>query len=256
MATVYLALDQRLDREVALKVMHDNLARRRRRSSPGSGARRARPPGSATRTSSPSTTRARTAPTCSSRWSTSPDAPCATCSRAEGPLTPRAALDVFEPMLAGARRGARRRPHPPRRQARERHPPRRRPGQGRRLRPGPRRHRPPTTTNASGIAPRHGRLPLPRAGRARHRRRPLRRLRGRAGALRDAHRPQGVRRRHRRSTSRTSTCTARCRCRRRPVRTCPRGARPPRRRSPRPATPTSGRPTPATTSPRCVGRGP
>ena len=27
MATVYLALDQRLDREVAIKVMHDNLAR-------------------------------------------------------------------------------------------------------------------------------------------------------------------------------------------------------------------------------------
>jgi len=27
MATVYLALDQRLDREVAVKVMHDNLAR-------------------------------------------------------------------------------------------------------------------------------------------------------------------------------------------------------------------------------------
>ena len=100
------------------------------------------------------------------------------------------------PGPAGARRGPPRRHHPPRRQAREHHPARgRRHREGRRLRPGPRRDDPDHDV-ADRRAARHGRLPLPRAGRARHRRRPQRRLRRRADPVRDAHRHQGVHRRH------------------------------------------------------------
>jgi serine/threonine-protein kinase len=65
MATVYRALDTRLDRVVALKVMHQLFAENDQ-----FVAR--------TRTSSRSMTRATTAATCSSRWSTSRAAPCAT----------------------------------------------------------------------------------------------------------------------------------------------------------------------------------
>ena len=129
----------------------------------------------------------------------------------EGPLTPAGRARRARAGAPGARaQRTRAGPHPPRRQARERHPPRRRRGQGRRLRARPRGDQPDRRRATSGRAARHGRLPLPRAGRARDRRRPQRRLRRGADALRDAHRHQGVQRRHRRSTSPTSTCTAAC----------------------------------------------
>ena len=98
MATVYLAVDERLDREVALKVM--------RRTSPSdeSSSRRFRREARAareadrTRTSSRSTTRARTTAASSWPWSTSRPDPARRHARG-GPLTPRAALDVLEPVL-------------------------------------------------------------------------------------------------------------------------------------------------------------
>ena len=94
--------------------------------------------------------------------------------------------------------GAGRRPQgrgrPPRRQAGERAAHRRRPGQGRRLRAGPRgelvaeRHH-------HRAADGHRRVPVPRAGPARRRRRAGRRLRRGHRAVRDAHRAAAVHRR-------------------------------------------------------------
>ena len=99
MATVYLAVDERLDREVALKVMRPHLAhdesfvtrfRREARSArvpvPPERRRRLRP-GRGRRLRS------------SSRWSTCPGQTLREVLHEEGPLTPRAALDVLEPVL-------------------------------------------------------------------------------------------------------------------------------------------------------------
>ena len=77
MASVYLALDTRLDRDVALKVMRHDLAQDEALRQPVPAARPARRPGCPTPTSSPSSTRARTTATCSWPWSTSPGRPCA-----------------------------------------------------------------------------------------------------------------------------------------------------------------------------------
>ena len=152
-------------------------------------------------------------------------------------------------MLQALARGAPRRPDPPRRQARERHPARGRHGQGRRLRPGPRRDEPRPSTAQTGRAPRHRGLPLARAGRARHRRRPQRRVRRRADALRDAHRHQGLHRRH----PHPRRLPARARRRARPVEPGRDRCRPSSTRWSRsrpPATPTSARRTPASSSTR------
>ena len=72
MSSVYRAHDRLLDRKVALKVLHEQYARRRRSTSSDSGARRGRSPPSRIRTSSPSSTAASTAAGSSSSSSTSP----------------------------------------------------------------------------------------------------------------------------------------------------------------------------------------
>ena len=232
------AVDERLDREVALKVMRQHLThdesfvtrfRREARSSaslshpnvvavydqgeddgphlPGDGVR-------------PRPDPARRA--CATR-ACSPRGPPSTCST---------------PVLQALGRGPRQGPDPPRRQARERHPQRQRHGQGRRLRPGPRRDQPDRHEHP-GRAAGHRRLPLARAGRARHRRRPQRRLRRRADALRDAHRHQGLHRRHRHPRR----LPARARRGARPLEPGRRACRPSSTSSspsPPPATPTSG----------------
>ncbi len=95
----------------------------------------------------------------------------------------------------------------------------------------------------------HRRLPLPRAGRARHRRPALRRLRRGHPALRDAHRRQALRRRDghpgrlpARARRRTAAVGGWCRaC---PPSWTPSSAGPPT------ATPTDARPTPGGSSPR------
>ena len=158
---------------------------------------------------------------------------------------------------AGARRARRRPPgrhHPPRRQARERPALRRRPGQGRRLRAGPRGHRRHQPHHDDRRPDGHGRLPLPRAGRARRRRPALRRLRGRHPALRDAHRLQAVRRRDRHPGRLPARPRRRAAALVAGARACPPSSTP---WSPAPpaATPTSGRPTPAGSWPRCSPRG-
>ena len=194
MATVYLAVDERLDREVALKVMrqhltHDESFVTRFRREARSSASLSHPNVVAVYDQGEDDGRIFLA------MEYVPGQTLRDVMREEGLLSPRAALDVLEPVLhalAEAHAG----PDPPRRQARERHHQRQRHGQGRRLRAGPRRDQPDRHEHP-GRAARHRRLPLPRAGRARHRRRPQRRLRGRADALRDAHRHQGVHRRHR-----------------------------------------------------------
>jgi serine/threonine-protein kinase len=98
MATVYLALDERLDREVAVKVMHDNLARdttfvTRFRREARSAARLSHPNVVAVYDQGEDQ---------GQMFLTMEYVPGRTLRdvlTAEGPLTPRAALDLFDPIL-------------------------------------------------------------------------------------------------------------------------------------------------------------
>ena len=102
MATVYLALDQRLDREVAVKVMHDNLAR-----DATFVSRFRREARSAARLSHPHVVAVYDQGEDDSTGSTTmflameyvPGRTLRDVLTAEGPLTPRAALDLFDPIL-------------------------------------------------------------------------------------------------------------------------------------------------------------
>ena len=102
MATVYLALDQRLDREVAVKVMHDNLAR-----DATFVSRFRREARSAARLSHPNVVAVYDQGEDDSTGSTTmflameyvPGRTLRDVLTAEGPLTPRAALDLFDPIL-------------------------------------------------------------------------------------------------------------------------------------------------------------
>jgi serine/threonine-protein kinase len=98
MATVYLALDQRLDREVAVKVMHDNLARdttfvSRFRREARSAARLSHPNVVAVYDQGQDGTDMFLA------MEYVPGRTLRDVLTAEGPLTPRAALDLFDPIL-------------------------------------------------------------------------------------------------------------------------------------------------------------
>ena len=154
-------------------------------------ARRCRTP-----TSSPCSTRARTTAASSSRWSTCPGQTLRDVMREEGLLSPRAALDVLEPVLLALAEAPTQGPDPPRRQARERHHQRQRHGQGRRLRAGPggRPARPSPAPRACCWAP-SPTSPPSRSSAASPT--PAATSTPRADALRDAHRHQGVHRRHR-----------------------------------------------------------
>jgi beta-lactam-binding protein with PASTA domain/serine/threonine protein kinase len=102
MATVYLALDLRLDREVAVKVMHDNLAR-----DATFVSRFRREARSAARLSHPHVVAVYDQGEDASTGSTTmflameyvPGRTLRDVLTAEGPLTPRAALDLFDPIL-------------------------------------------------------------------------------------------------------------------------------------------------------------
>ena len=259
MATVYLALDQRLDREVAVKVMHDNLARdatfvSRFRREARSAARLSHPHVVAVYDQGEDdSTGSAGSPTMFLAMEYVPGRTLRDVLTAEGPLTPRAALDLFDPILqaiaAAHDAGLIHRDVKPENVI---------------LREDgivkvadfglARAVTAATDDQRVRHAARHRRLPLPRAGRAWHRRRAsptcMRRgwssTRCSPAARRSTVTP--------RSTWRTSTSTARCRCPRR-------RSRPFRRSStsssrwPPPATPTSARPTRATTSPRSDARG-
>ncbi len=195
MASVYLALDTRLDRDIALKVLRRDLAQdaafasrfrrearsaarlvppqRRLRLRPGRG-RRPHVPGHGVRA-----------------W---PDAPRGDARRGAAHSASRTRHHGSG--APGARGRSSSRHHPSRRQAREHHPARgRRHREGRRLRARSRSERADHHL-PDRRAPRHRGLPVSRAGRARDRRRPQRRLCRRADPLRDAHRHEGLHRRH------------------------------------------------------------
>ena len=109
MATVYEAIDPRLDRTVALKVMHPAWPRTRS-SSPGSSARRSRPPGCP----HPHVVAVydqgeRRRAWSSSPWSTCPGRTLRDLLRERGRLTAAQALDDPRAGARGARRRARRR---------------------------------------------------------------------------------------------------------------------------------------------------
>ena len=98
MATVYLALDQRLDREVAVKVMHDNLAR-----DTTFVSRFKREARSAARLSHPNVVavydQGQDGTDMFLAMEYVPGRTLRDVLTAEGPLTPRAALDLFDPIL-------------------------------------------------------------------------------------------------------------------------------------------------------------
>ena len=98
MATVYLALDERLDREVAVKVMHDNLAR-----DSTFVTRFRREARSAARLSHPNVVAVYDQGEDQGQMFLAmeyvPGRTLRDVLTAEGPLTPRAALDLFDPIL-------------------------------------------------------------------------------------------------------------------------------------------------------------
>ncbi|MEP6649084.1 MAG: Stk1 family PASTA domain-containing Ser/Thr kinase [Lapillicoccus sp.] len=102
MATVYLALDERLDREVAVKVMHDNLARdatfvSRFRREARSAARLGHPHVVAVYDQGEETAEGVRLIFLAMEYV--PGRTLRDVLTAEGPLTPRAALDLFDPIL-------------------------------------------------------------------------------------------------------------------------------------------------------------
>ena len=104
MATVYLALDERLDREVAVKVMHDNLARdstfvSRFRREARSAARLSHPNVVAVFDQGEDDSLDQVQPMVFLAMEYVPGRTLRDVFTAEGPLTPRAALDLFDPML-------------------------------------------------------------------------------------------------------------------------------------------------------------
>jgi eukaryotic-like serine/threonine-protein kinase len=102
MATVYLALDERLDREVAIKVMHDNLARdttfvSRFRREARSAARLGHPNVVAVFDQGEDSSAGDDLIFLALEYV--PGRTLRDVLTAEGPLTPRAALDLFDPIL-------------------------------------------------------------------------------------------------------------------------------------------------------------
>ena len=252
MATVYLALDQRLDREVAVKVMHDNLAR-----DTTFVSRFKREARSAARLSHPNVVavydQGQDGTDMFLAMEYVPGRTLRDVLTAEGPLTPRATLDLFDPILqaiaAAHDAGLIHRDVKPENVIL------REDGQVKVADFGlARAVTAATTTNASGtLLGTVAYLSPDRSSAASPTPAPTCMRRGWSSTRCSP----GARRSTatRRSTWRTSTCTARSRCRRRRSGPSPRSSTS-SSRSRRPATPTSGRPTPATTWPRCVGRAP
>ena len=226
---------------------------RTRRSSAGSGARPARRPGCRTPTSSSVFDQGEDDGHMFLAMEYVPGQTLREVMKAEGPLTPRAALDIMGPVLqalGAAHRGGiiHRDVKPENIILREDD------GTVKVADFGLAR----AVSNQTSHLPdrraaRHGGLPVPRAGRARHRRRPQRRVRRRADPVRDAHRAPRRSPATPRSTSPTSTCTARSRPRRRGSPRCPPSSTPWWPWRPR-ATPTTGPTTPTTSSPRSASR--
>ena len=191
MATVYLAVDERLDREVALKVMRRHLVHdesfvtRFRREAPCSAS-----------LSHPNVVavfdQGEDDGNVFLAMEYVPARRCARCCATRAPH-PRAALDVLEagpPALAEA--------HPKGLIHRDVKPENVIINDNGTVKVADfglaRAVSSQTVTSSSGLLLGDRRLPLPRAGRAGRRRRPLRRLRHGARALRDAHRHEGVHR--------------------------------------------------------------
>ena len=148
MASVYLATDTRLERRVAVKVLHAHLSDDRE-----TVARFEREARAAARLSHPDVVAVYDQGTDNGRpFLVMEFVPGANLRQVRA--RPRPALDRrgargHGPRPRGARRGARGRSGPPRRQAGERPRHRRRPGEGRRLRAGPRGRRQHVTTTGS-----------------------------------------------------------------------------------------------------------
>ena len=192
MATVYEATDLRLDRVVAVKVMHPGSATTTS-SRPASCARPAR----AARLSHPNVVgvfdQGDDDGTVFLAMEYVPGHTLRDVIRKEAPMPPAKALALIEPVLsalaAAHAAGLIHRDVKPENVLHRR----RRPGQGRRLRAGQGGQRRHPAHRDRRRADRHRVLPRPRAGRRRPRRRPRRRLRRRRRALRAAHRPQAAR---------------------------------------------------------------
>ena len=251
MASVYEATDLRLDRMVAVKVMHPGLG-----DDDEFAARFVREARAAARISHPNVVAVYDQGNDDGvvflameyiRGHTLRDV-----IRAEAPIARARALALFEPVLAALaaahRDGLIHRDVKPENVLHRR----RRPDQGRRLRAGQGGQRRHPAHRDRRRADRHRLLPGPRAGRRGPRRRPRRRVRRRRGALRAAHRRQAARGRvpdpgglQARPRGRAAALGAGARrCRRTSTRWSP---------GPPPATAPCARPTPACCSTSCAG---